>query len=281
MEHEEAGLLRIGIFSRLTRVSVRMLRHYHEQGLLVPEIVDEHSGYRYYRTEQLETMRLVMGLREAGFSIGETSDVLDSRHDPERIRELIEAQRNRLDGERVELNKQLSALALIGITLKEKPMEFTVHTLTMPAMTVGALRDRLPTYADEGRLWDQIMPLLLQSQAVFPAGGMAGATFYDEQYQETDNDVEVWVQTAAPFVPTLPLRLLEIPQRDVVTVTLEGDFSLMPQATAAVGEYIAEHKLTTGPMFNIYRVGPAQEPDPSKWVTDLCFPVVPSEASVR
>jgi DNA-binding transcriptional MerR regulator len=274
MEHEEMGLLRIGLFSRLTQVSVRMLRHYHEQGLLVPELVDERSGYRYYRTEQLEMMRLIGGLREAGFSIGETMQVLTARRDPERLRELIDTQRNRLDGERVELTKRQSALSAISIALKENPMEFNVQTITMPAMTVGALRERVPSYADEAQLWQRVMPLLMDSQATFPAGGIAGATYYDAEYQESNADVEVWIQTAAPFSPKEPLLLLDIPEREVVTVTLKGDYSLMPQATAAIGEYIATHQLNTGPMFNIYRVGPAQDPDPSKWVTDVCFPVI-------
>ena len=44
--------------------------------------------------------------------------------------------------------------------------------------------------------------------------------------------------------------------------------------TAAVGAYLAAHHLETGPMVNIYRVSPAQNPDPSAWVTDVCFPIL-------
>ena len=45
-------MLTIGEFSRLGRVSSRMLRHYDALGLLCPEAVGE-NGYRYYRQEQL------------------------------------------------------------------------------------------------------------------------------------------------------------------------------------------------------------------------------------
>jgi len=48
--------LKIGEFSRLCRVTVRTLRHYEEIDLLVPEIVDRDSGYRYYSVEQLQKM---------------------------------------------------------------------------------------------------------------------------------------------------------------------------------------------------------------------------------
>src|SRR4029079_8550337 len=40
--------LSIGDFSRMTFVSVKALRHYHEVGLLAPAAVDPGSGYRRY-----------------------------------------------------------------------------------------------------------------------------------------------------------------------------------------------------------------------------------------
>lgn len=48
-------MLKIGEFSKLSRVSIRMLHHYDEIGLLVPAQIDHFTGYRYYREEQLTT----------------------------------------------------------------------------------------------------------------------------------------------------------------------------------------------------------------------------------
>ena len=39
-------MLRIGDFSRLSRVSIRMLRYYDETELLKPAKVDDFTGYR-------------------------------------------------------------------------------------------------------------------------------------------------------------------------------------------------------------------------------------------
>ena len=41
-------MLKIGDFSKLSRCSVRMLRHYDEIGLLEPAEIDRFTGYRYY-----------------------------------------------------------------------------------------------------------------------------------------------------------------------------------------------------------------------------------------
>ena len=46
-------MLKIGDFSRLARISVRMLRHYDEIGLLAPSETDCFTGYRYYDESQL------------------------------------------------------------------------------------------------------------------------------------------------------------------------------------------------------------------------------------
>lgn len=50
-------MLKIGDFSGLSRVSIRMLRYYDEVGLLKPDKINDFTGYRYYNEEQL----LVMG----------------------------------------------------------------------------------------------------------------------------------------------------------------------------------------------------------------------------
>ncbi|NBH81077.1 MerR family DNA-binding transcriptional regulator [Clostridiaceae bacterium] len=41
-------MLKIGEFSVLSQISIHMLRHYDEIGLLIPEHVDDFTGYRYY-----------------------------------------------------------------------------------------------------------------------------------------------------------------------------------------------------------------------------------------
>jgi DNA-binding transcriptional MerR regulator len=69
-------MFRIGEFARLTRVSVRMLRHYDRIGLLPPAHVDPTSGYRYYRASQLAILNRILLLRELGFGLDEIAVAL-------------------------------------------------------------------------------------------------------------------------------------------------------------------------------------------------------------
>jgi len=70
-------VFRIGEFARFTRVSVKMLRHYDEIGLLQPAYVDPHTGYRWYATAQLPALDRILVLRELGFGLAEIAADLD------------------------------------------------------------------------------------------------------------------------------------------------------------------------------------------------------------
>ena len=61
--------LTIGDFSRATHLSVKMLRHYHELGLLEPVDVDVDSRYRRYAAEQIVTSQIIRRFRERGLSL--------------------------------------------------------------------------------------------------------------------------------------------------------------------------------------------------------------------
>ena len=57
-------MLKIGDFSKLSRLSVRMLRHYDELGLLTPLSTDPFTGYRYYAEEQLAAAAHIVGVQD-------------------------------------------------------------------------------------------------------------------------------------------------------------------------------------------------------------------------
>ena len=70
-------MLKIGEFSKLSRVSVRMLRHYDEIGLLKPAEIDRFTDYRYYRENQLPTAGRIAALKDMGFSLADIVRILE------------------------------------------------------------------------------------------------------------------------------------------------------------------------------------------------------------
>lgn len=76
--------LSIGEFSRLTWLSPKALRLYERRGLLLPDLVDEYTGYRYYRPAQADRARLIALLRRAGMPLESIGAVLHATADERR-----------------------------------------------------------------------------------------------------------------------------------------------------------------------------------------------------
>lgn len=64
-------MYKIGEFAEITNLSVKTLRYYNEIGLLLPEEVDIYSGYRYYGNRNIEEVKIIKELKEAGFTLDE------------------------------------------------------------------------------------------------------------------------------------------------------------------------------------------------------------------
>ena len=69
-------MFRIGEFSRIARVSMRLLRYYEELGLLRPDHTDRSNGYRYYSAAQLPQLNRILVLKELGFPLEDIGRVL-------------------------------------------------------------------------------------------------------------------------------------------------------------------------------------------------------------
>lgn len=70
-------LMTIGAYARAVGLPASALRHYDEVGLLTPDGVDPHTGYRYYSTETMRRAGHIRDLRDAGVPIETMRRVLD------------------------------------------------------------------------------------------------------------------------------------------------------------------------------------------------------------
>src|ERR1700680_4272707 len=104
-----SSALSIGDFSRITHLSVKTLRHYHEAGLLQPDQVDPQSGYRFYAITQIPTAQVIRRLRDLGMPVREVGAVLATT-DPEARSVLITAHLHRLESELAHTQEAVASL---------------------------------------------------------------------------------------------------------------------------------------------------------------------------
>ncbi len=89
-------MLKIGIFAQVSRISVKMLRHYDDIGLLKPVLVDDYSGYRYYSLEQLPSAHRIIALKEMGFPLDQIALFLNQKLPPEQLRRMLRQRQEEL-----------------------------------------------------------------------------------------------------------------------------------------------------------------------------------------
>lgn len=86
---------KIGDFSKITKISNRMLRYLDHEGILKPSFVDD-NGYRYYSNAELETASEMIRLKKYLFSYDEIKEILSKGQ--ERDQALLNNQLIKLKG---------------------------------------------------------------------------------------------------------------------------------------------------------------------------------------
>ena len=148
-------MLKIGDFSKLSRVSIRMLRHYDEIGLLVPASTDPFTGYRYYSESQLPTAGRIAALREMGFGLAAIADILKQDDDPEVLARYLRLRQLELAGLAEDTARRLRLLETAMERLrKESNMRYNVVLKTLPENGGGriSLAMAIPIAANVGGL---------------------------------------------------------------------------------------------------------------------------------
>ena len=184
-------MLKIGDFSKLSRVSVRMLRHYDDIGLLKPAEIDTFTGYRYYREEQLFIIGRITALKDMGFSLADIIRILENYDDKEKMEVFLLERQAELKKLSEETQYKLMLLETARKRLrKEQAMSYDVTVKTIPERYAATVRMIIPRYEDEQRAWS-----VLHSECggtLVPADPcLAGAEFFDDEYKEENVDVRI------------------------------------------------------------------------------------------
>lgn len=268
----------IGEFSSLTRLSVRMLRHYHERDVLVPHHVDA-SGYRRYTRDQLGEASLIRELRDVGFNVSAMAALLAARDTPVFERALA-SQREVLEQESRAATQRLRHIDRLLQTVRGTTMNtFDITRTTIPAMTVVTLRGTVPTYFDEGRLWQEFMPEL-DLQGITPTG-TGGVFEHDAEYVDENPDLSVFLPIEPGTSAEAPLAVQEVPAQDAVVARVVGPFTQIADAHGQIAEYLASNEVAEAPrtpdgldgkVFNVYLTDPSTT-DESEYLTDVHRPV--------
>lgn len=268
-------MLRIGDFSKLSRISIRMLRHYDEIGLLHPDSVDEDTGYRYYREAQLPLAGRIQTLKSLGFGLSVIREIL-KYEDSREMEQFLLVKKKELETE-AEVTRH--KLTLLDSTLKwlrkdGNFMDYNVSLKTIPERYVASVRQVIPAYDCEGMLWETLFreagPQKIQQAS--PSYGLA--VFHDEEHKEHDPDVEIQISVVGEYQDTEHVKFKTVPPIDIASATYKGSYDQITRVNEAVANWVVENGYDfNGKSFCIYHVSPSDTSNPEELVTEVCFPV--------
>src|SRR5580692_4996927 len=253
-----ATMLTIGDFSRMTHLSVKALRHYHDMGVLEPAAVDPFTGYRSYDTSQVGSAQVIRRLRDLGMPLDSIAAVL--------------ARMER------QLEQTQASVAALRALLTGPAVRPAIELRTIAAVTALAVREvvdaaELNDWGSEA--FDALAAAL--SATGLAAAGPFGGLFHSDFFELERSEVTAFVPVAADAAglePTGSVRLLQIPAVEAAVAVHEGAFSEIDRTYAAVGEVVAERAIgVDGPIREYYLVSSADTDDAAKHRTEVCWPV--------
>lgn len=270
-------MLKIGDFSKLSKISIRMLRYYDELGILVPETTNKESGYRYYSPEQLSLAFRIQALKDMQFSLETIRDILKTYDDIDNLKRYLLL---RYDEMKIEVMEKQSKLKLLENVINRigkdcDYMKYNVVIKELPSRYVASLRGIVPGNQQEGLLWDKLSKQIETQNVEYASPCFPVTIYHDESYKEKDVDVEIQIPVSGKYIDTEDVRFITTEPMNVASVIINGNYEQLPEANEAVAKYISDNEFTMSrPMFNIYHVNPGIETNPENWVTEICYPVM-------
>lgn len=269
-------LISIGEFARMTCLSVKILRHYHEIGLLVPASVDPETGYRRYGTDQVTAAQIIRRFRDLRMPLDDLVRVVHAPDVATRNR-VISAHLRRME---TDLEQTRSTVGSLRQLLAGPPTPAPVTVDSAPAMSALAQR----THLAEGDGSDWLRAAHTELRAALVSSGLAragadGALFASELFDSGEGEVVAFLPIHEP-PPGMELLLpagvewFEVPAAELAVVEHLGGFEDVDQAYATLGWFITEHAVwLDGPMREHYLVGALDTDDEHDYRTQVGWPI--------
>jgi len=273
-----APQLTIGEFSRMTHLSVKALRHYHDVGVLEPAAIDPFTGYRSYDATQVVPAQVIRRLRDLGMPLDSIRSVLTA---PD-----LETRNRQIAAHLAHMERQLAqtqaSVAGLRALLAGPELRPAVEYRKIPAVTALAVA-QVVSAADLATWGGDALGALAGALAAAGVGaaGPFGALFPGDFFELERSEITAFVPVGLPGPDTGlalpddgPVRLLEIPAVEAAIAVHEGPLDDIDRTYGALGTVVAGRAIgVDGPIREYYLIGYPETEDESKHRTEVAWPV--------
>ncbi len=259
----------IGEFSKITSLSIKSLRLYHEKGILIPAEVDEFTGYRYYNEANYDMARSIKILKDYEFTLAEIKEILDQCDEESEILEQLHNKLGEIQN-KIERYKEISSSieSLINSERENKmktDKQFDIEEKEVETLLIAGYRMK-GKYKDVGEGFKAI-----SKEMGSHINRKAMNLYYDGEYKEEDADIE-------PFFPvrkgnsTDKISVRELPGGKCVSLIHKGPYENLSGSYKKIFAWINEKGYKTKlPSREVYLKGPGMifKGNPNNYLTEI------------
>ncbi|MFV0394099.1 MAG: MerR family transcriptional regulator [Coprobacillaceae bacterium] len=274
--------MRIGDFSKLTKVSVRMLRYYDKEGLLKPEMIDPITGHRIYAVDQVSLLQKIIMLRDLNFSITEIRQIVNHwdkeyllQHMQGKLKEIydmIETEKKRA----IKIEE-----AINHIQLDEIETHYNVTLKEVPELTIISLRRKVESHFEEEKLWNELYAYVSKHHITIDQTRYNNLAIYHDEHLEESLDIEV-----AYIVKDVKEGHQDIQYRTLEAVTymasmmVYGPYENLEKAYASFVQWLLNHtQYSIGSTSRQITIVDYRHTDnPKEYLTEIQIPLYVIEA---
>ncbi|MGV9836030.1 MerR family transcriptional regulator [Nocardia niigatensis] len=260
----------IGEFSRLTYLTIKTLRYYHEIDLLAPVAIDPGSGYRFYSTEQVDQAHLIKRLRELNMPLPQIRGVLSAPDQTTRDA-AIRAHLERMEAELVRTRDVVASLRALLLPSAGISVEYrSIASYPALAMRSEVAREDCDQWCEHsyGTMYERL------AAANLPPAGPGGATYAPQFFEYDRGEVVTFVPIDPGHRDRFGIEdVVDLPARRFAIAVHAGPFTEFDRTYGALGSHVAEHDTALAePVRENYLVGPG-DAEPADYRTEVCWPI--------
>ena len=259
----------IGEFSKITSLSIKSLRLYHEKEILVPAEIDMFSSYRYYSQGDIERAKSTKILKDYDFSLSEIKEILESCNDESEILEQLQTKLLEIKNKLERYNQISRSIESIIKSEKEIKMNntdnFEVEEKEAETILIAGYRMN-GRYNEAGEGFK-----ILGKEIGGNINGKPMVLYYDGEYKESGAD----------FEPCFPVRkgssagkisVRELTGGKCVSIIHKGRYETLGNSYKLLFDYMsAKNYKPVLPSREIYIKGPGMifKGNPNNYITEI------------
>lgn len=275
------ALISIGDFSRMTYLTVKALRYYHDVGLLEPASIDEASGYRSYDQSQVPIAQVIRRLRDLEMPLEDVRAVVEAPDLEARNKAITEHLKRMED----QLSQTRDTVRSLRSLLERPRVAADVTFRAVPAQRAISIRETVRA-AEAGEWAAGAYVELREALERFglSRAGFDSCLFGDDFFENHDGVLQPFVPVTDPIGALAGLggRIvpLEIPATELAIMVHDGPGDSIDETYAQLGAYVTERAIgVSGPMWENFVVSPFDTDDASQHRTEVGWPIFRTQPS--